>query len=188
MGRINPTIPIQTAGPIYLMSLTHDTHIQQSGPVLKWLFGRGYIQHQSYKRAPIQVNFFDPIAGTGRFVLRSTHLASVMVTVRYSAAPKWWFGRREWRCIYTNWRQIQYYNQLMVATTLTNAPIARAGHIAAWCNNVMCIYGGSDSNGFAPGGGRYNPVTAGYFACFKFDTIPLSKELIFFSIWSRKLF
>ena len=62
-GAYKSTIPIQTAGPIYLMSLTHDTHIQQSGPVLKWLFGR-VTSNTNPTAGSNTGKIFDPIAGT----------------------------------------------------------------------------------------------------------------------------
>src|SRR5262249_15859507 len=41
------------------------------------------------------------------------------------------------------------------ATTLTNAPAARAGHTAVWTGSEMIVWGGGDDNT----GGRYNPST-----------------------------
>jgi len=46
------------------------------------------------------------------------------------------------------------------ATSLTNAPTARANHTAVWTGSEMIVWGG-DGNGFShlDNGGRYNPIT-----------------------------
>ena len=47
-----------------------------------------------------------------------------------------------------------------IATSTTNAPIARAAHAAVWTGGEMIVWGGSGNAGTLPdGGGRYNPTT-----------------------------
>ena len=46
-----------------------------------------------------------------------------------------------------------------IATSTTNAPDARAGHIAVWSGDEMIVWGGSGNAGsFPESGGRYNPT------------------------------
>ena len=45
-----------------------------------------------------------------------------------------------------------------IATSTTDAPDARAGHIAVWSENEMIVWGGSgNARTFPASGGRYNP-------------------------------
>jgi hypothetical protein len=51
-------------------------------------------------------------------------------------------------------------NDTWTATSITNAPDARAGHTAVWTGSEMIVWGGALTNGtFFNTGGRYDPST-----------------------------
>jgi N-acetylneuraminic acid mutarotase len=45
------------------------------------------------------------------------------------------------------------------ATSTTNAPTGRTGHVAMWTGSEMIVWGGESFNGIFNTGGRYNPAT-----------------------------